>query len=90
MFKLAQGEFVAAEELESIFSKSKYIAQIWVYGNSFQICLVAVVVPDIEAIMHWAQQSSGLPQDFAAICETDALRNLLMSEIEVSFWETWW
>lgn len=82
MFKLAQGEFVAAEELECIFTKSKYVAQIWVYGNSYQVCLVAVVVPDVEAVTHWAKSQPHLPQDFAALCATEELRALVQGEIE--------
>ena len=46
IFKLSQGEYVAAEKIEMIVSKSKYISQPWVYGNSFFPMLVAVVTPD--------------------------------------------
>ena len=48
MFKLAQGEYVAVEYLEGIFSRTEAVDQIWVYGNSFESSLVAVVVPQ-----HW-------------------------------------
>lgn len=33
IFKLAQGEYVAAEELEGIFGQSVYVNQLWIYGN---------------------------------------------------------
>jgi long-chain acyl-CoA synthetase len=46
IFKLAQGEYVAVEALESEYQKAKGIGQIWVYGNSMKSSLVAVVVPD--------------------------------------------
>merc|ERR1712078_844776 len=46
IFKLAQGEYVAAEKIEMVVSKSKYVSQPWIYGNSFLPMLVAVVVPD--------------------------------------------
>jgi long-chain acyl-CoA synthetase len=46
IFKLSQGEYVAAEKIEMVVSKSKFVSQPWVYGNSFQPMLVAVVVPD--------------------------------------------
>jgi len=33
IFKLSQGEYVAAEELEGIFGRSDYVNQLWIYGN---------------------------------------------------------
>jgi hypothetical protein len=29
-------------------------AQIWLYGSSFESCLVAVVVPDKHKLLQWA------------------------------------
>ncbi|KAH7470576.1 hypothetical protein PRIC1_001538 [Phytophthora ramorum] len=56
IFKLAQGEYVAAEKIENAYAKSKYIAQLFVYGDSLQSCLVGVVVPDPEVTKTWAQE----------------------------------
>ena len=50
IFKLAQGEYVAAEKIEMALAKSKYISQPWVYGNSFFPMLVAVVTPDFATL----------------------------------------
>ncbi len=44
--KLAQGEFVATEHLESVFGGIPSIAQICVHADSLQSFLVAVVVPN--------------------------------------------
>jgi len=46
IFKLSQGEYVAAEKIEMCVSKSKFVSQPWIYGNSFFPMLVAVVTPD--------------------------------------------
>ncbi|GMF12284.1 unnamed protein product [Phytophthora lilii] len=56
IFKLAQGEYVAAEKIENAYSKCKYIAQLFVYGDSFQSSLVGVMVPDPEIMKVWAQE----------------------------------
>ncbi|POM63310.1 Long-chain-fatty-acid-CoA ligase, partial [Phytophthora palmivora] len=56
IFKLAQGEYVAVEKIENIYSKSKYVAQLFAYGDSLQSCLVGVIVPDPEMAEAWAQE----------------------------------
>ncbi|KAF4318083.1 hypothetical protein G195_008679 [Phytophthora kernoviae 00238/432] len=56
IFKLAQGEYVAVEKIESIYSKSKYIAQLFAYGDSLQSCLVGILVPDPEVAEAWANE----------------------------------
>ncbi len=51
VLKLAQGEFVATSRLEGIYaSRSPYIRQIYVHGSGYRSYLLAVVVPEIEAI----------------------------------------
>ncbi|MGV0696555.1 carboxylic acid reductase [Mycobacterium paraintracellulare] len=50
VLKLAQGEFVTLAKLEAVFGNSPLIRQIYVYGNSSQPYLLAVVVPTEEAL----------------------------------------
>ncbi len=49
VLKLAQGEFVTLAKLEAVFGNSPLVRQIYVYGNSAQPYLLAVVVPTPEA-----------------------------------------
>ncbi|OBK42911.1 carboxylic acid reductase [Mycobacterium kubicae] len=53
VLKLAQGEFVTLAKLEAEFGNSPLIRQIYVYGNSAQPYLLAVVVPTEEALARW-------------------------------------
>ena len=46
IFKLAQGEYIAPEKLENIFSKIDIVKQIFIYGDSLQSIIVAIVIPD--------------------------------------------
>uniref|UniRef100_A0A7S3PCP5 Long-chain-fatty-acid--CoA ligase n=1 Tax=Aplanochytrium stocchinoi TaxID=215587 RepID=A0A7S3PCP5_9STRA len=48
IFKLSQGEYVAAEKIENVVTRSPMIAMCFVYGDSLQSQLVAIVVPDEE------------------------------------------
>ncbi|OBF19232.1 oxidoreductase [Mycobacterium kubicae] len=50
VLKLAQGEFVAVAKLEAVFGCSPLVRQIYVYGNSTQPYLLAVVVPTEKAL----------------------------------------
>ncbi|BBZ25088.1 carboxylic acid reductase [Mycolicibacter hiberniae] len=49
VLKLAQGEFVTLAKLEAVFGNSPLVNQVYVYGNSAQPYLLAVVVPTPQA-----------------------------------------
>ncbi|KAG6621302.1 putative long-chain-fatty-acid-CoA ligase [Phytophthora cinnamomi] len=52
IFKLSQGEHIAPEKVEGVYQKSKFVAQVFVDGDSLQSYLVAVVVPDASVVAH--------------------------------------
>ena len=43
------------------------VVQIWVYGNSFQSCVVAVVVPNASVLMPWAKDN-GVGGSLEEVC----------------------
>ncbi|CAF3770043.1 unnamed protein product [Rotaria sordida] len=55
MYKLSQGEYVAPEKIEDIYARSRFISQIFVYGNSFESFLVAIVLLNDDYIKQWAK-----------------------------------
>ena len=50
VIKLSQGEFVAVSQLEATYAKSPNIRQIFLHGSSDQPFLLAVIVPNYDAI----------------------------------------
>lgn len=51
VLKLSQGEFVAVGPLGTVFeSGSAILKQVYIYGNSLRSYLLAVIVPDMDAI----------------------------------------
>jgi long-subunit acyl-CoA synthetase (AMP-forming) len=51
---LHAGEYIAVEKIENVLKSCPLVEQVWVYGNSFESCLVAVAVPAEKPIMVWA------------------------------------
>ncbi|KAK1430329.1 hypothetical protein QVD17_12986 [Tagetes erecta] len=80
IFKLSQGEYVSVENLETIFSLVPTVDAIWVYGNSFQSFLVAVVNPNKEVLENWAAQN-GVPGDFYTICQNPNTNAYILGDL---------
>jgi len=69
IFKLSQGEYVAAELVESIYAKNKFIENVFIYGDSLQSAVVAIIVPDKEVLEEWAKQNGFENKSFQELCE---------------------
>ena len=46
IFKLSQGEYIIPAKLETVYSKSNFIQQIMIYGNSSMNNIIAIICPD--------------------------------------------
>ncbi|XP_022970006.1 long chain acyl-CoA synthetase 4-like [Cucurbita maxima] len=80
IFKLSQGEYVAVENLELIYGLVSDIEMIWIYGNSFESFLVAVVNPQRQALEHWAEEN-GIKGDFNALCEDKRAKDYILGQV---------
>jgi len=95
IFKLAQGEYVAAEKVENALLGSPLLAQAFVYGDSYQSFLVAVlcVDPDVASARYgeaWEAMvrdpGSALHKDVAAdIARLSAEKQLAGFEVVKGF-----
>lgn len=83
-FKLAQGEYVATEKVESVFVESEFISQIFVYGDSFQSYLIAVIVPDEGFVReNWGRDKEIDGVGFDEICLRDDLKRDILEDMKV-------
>lgn len=80
IFKLSQGEYVAVENLENIYGLVPDIDSIWVYGNSFESFLIAIINPNQQALERWAIEH-GVSGDFAALCENPKAKEFILGEL---------
>ncbi|KAK1320622.1 Long chain acyl-CoA synthetase 4 [Acorus calamus] len=80
IFKLSQGEYVAVENLENIYGLVSAIDSIWIYGNSFESFLVAIVNPNQAALQRWAEEN-GESGDFTSMCENPKAKAYILGEL---------
>ncbi|ESO84097.1 hypothetical protein LOTGIDRAFT_211044 [Lottia gigantea] len=76
IFKLAQGEYIAAEKIENIYQRSPFVAQLFVDGNSLKSCVMAVVVLDEEYMSQWSNNNNNniTDEDIKQVVYKDMIR----------------
>jgi len=88
IFKLAIGEYVAPEKLENLYAKSKYVNQIWIYGDSFQRYIVAVISVNSAAIRNAAKQNAikveakDQKEVLKSLCNDDEIRQIVLLDLK--------
>ncbi|KAJ1692049.1 hypothetical protein LUZ63_008747 [Rhynchospora breviuscula] len=80
IFKLSQGEYVAAEYLEKIYCFCSIVEDIWVYGDSYRSMLIAVIAPHVDNTMKWAEKN-GHKGSFVQICALDDFKSYILQEL---------
>lgn len=82
IFKLSQGEYVAPEKIEALFSTSKWVLQCLVYGDSFQNHLVAVVVVNPDTVKEWASRHAKGGASLPDLCTSSSdLKQAVLSDL---------
>ncbi|EPQ15626.1 Long-chain-fatty-acid--CoA ligase 1 [Myotis brandtii] len=80
IFKLAQGEYIAPEKIETIYVQSEPVAQVFVHGDSLQAFLIAIVVPDVETLGLWAG-NRGLVGSFQELCRSKDVKKAILEDL---------
>ncbi|KAL6525886.1 Long-chain-fatty-acid--CoA ligase 2 (Long-chain acyl-CoA synthetase 2) (Fatty acid activator 2) [Orobanche minor] len=83
LIKLTQGEYVAVEYLEKVYTITPVVEDIWVYGDTFKSMLVSVVVPNEENTLKWAKQN-GHKGSFSGLCSLDQLKDHILLELKTT------
>ena len=58
IFKLSQGEYLAPEKIQNILSRSKYISQVFIYGDSLRSYIVSVIVPEKDECVNYLKNNN--------------------------------
>lgn len=83
IFKLAQGEYVAAEKIEATYAKDPVVDQVWVYGNSFESALVGAVVPNPENLKALCAKN-GITGTHAELCAKPEVNKLVLDSMNAT------
>ncbi|KAJ4850760.1 Long chain acyl-CoA synthetase 7 peroxisomal [Turnera subulata] len=84
IFKLAQGEYIAPEKIENVYAKSRFVAQCFIYGDSFNSSLVAVVAVDPDVLRAWAASMGIKYDDLGELCNDPRTRAAVLADMDTT------
>ncbi|XP_076951084.1 long chain acyl-CoA synthetase 7, peroxisomal-like [Bidens hawaiensis] len=82
IFKLAQGEYIAPDKIENVYAKCKFVAQCFVYGDSLNSSLVAIVSVDPDVMKEWAASEGIMYDDLGQLCNDPRAKAAVLAEMD--------
>jgi long-chain acyl-CoA synthetase len=82
IFKLAQGEYVAPEKIENLLVQIPEVSQIFVYGESLEAHLIAIVVPAEPQLVALAASQGNPSSRIESLCSDAALTRQILDKIQ--------
>jgi len=81
LFKLNQGEYVAPDKVQKILMSSKYISQIFLYGESQYNYAIALIYPDLKECIGFLKENKKMgDMDYDKINHNDLCENKIMED----------
>nr|KJB12547.1 hypothetical protein B456_002G023800 [Gossypium raimondii] len=82
IFKLAQGEYISPEKIENVYAKCRFISQCFIYGDSLNSSLVAIVSVDQDVLKTWAATEGIKYKDLEQLCNDRTARAAVLSDMD--------
>ncbi|KAK9076986.1 hypothetical protein SSX86_005321 [Deinandra increscens subsp. villosa] len=83
IFKLAQGEYIAPDKIENVYAKCKFVAQSFVYGDSLNSSLVAIISVDPDIMKDWAASEGVKYDNLGQLCNDPRAKAAVLAEMDV-------
>lgn len=81
IFKLSQGEYIKLEHIESTYTNHPLVFQAFIYGDPNKSSLVAIIVPDKENFINWAQRHDTENMSFKELCSDNEIKLKFLDEL---------
>jgi len=81
LVKLAHGEYIALEKMESKYKDSLFLEHVCVYGNSDVEYPIALVIPNRANLEKWAESHGVESESFTDLCANKKARLHVLSTI---------
>ncbi|XP_047332173.1 long chain acyl-CoA synthetase 6, peroxisomal-like [Impatiens glandulifera] len=82
IFKLAQGEYIAPEKIENVYAKCKFVGQCFVYGDSLNSSLVAIVAVDQDVFRSWAANEGIKYEHPEELCSNPKVKAAVLADMD--------
>jgi long-chain acyl-CoA synthetase len=79
IFKLSQGEYIAPEKLENTFVQCLLLKNIFIYGDSLQDFIVAIIVPEKDELDKWAVNELIEYDDYSEFIKSDQVKKHILN-----------
>ena len=79
IFKLSQGEYIIPAKLESVYSKSNFVQQIMIYGNSAMNNIIAIICPEKKPCARMLEISE---EELVKNEDNKELENIIIKDLE--------